>query len=247
MQWIVLPGKLCCIRPVRSHQRRTENYRDAKKEKEENMRVRRVMAVAACSSTLLLGLSVSPANSAPRTEPASYGDYIKASEVPQDVAESLTQWRETGKLSPAGKAKILQYPEIAAKVIDPDRTKVSERVDGPKTRGAQACVNADRYINYYTVLGSLAVRWHSTISYCTQSGKVVQSAAPAAYLSDNNGTMKNRGFTKSTSGNKTRIYYADIYGEIENCFGDLCGNTENPRAHYKVYGATASYEYTPTP
>jgi uncharacterized protein YfaP (DUF2135 family) len=176
-----------------------------------------------------------------------------ASDIPAEASSAIKEWRETGELSAENRATLLKYPEIASQLVDPDRRdgttsiEFSPTTDALAAVAASGCHEADRYINYYTLVGALAVRWHSVIRYCWSGGKVTQQSAPYAYLSHNNGLMVDRGFNRSTAGNKTATYTATITGQIQNCIWDGCLNTENPRARYKVYGSNGSYEYTPTP
>jgi len=141
---------------------------------------------------------------------------ITASKTPAGLAEggiSVTRYNLAGTRASRSLVGASSSPLIAASY-------------------ASGCNNLDAWRNKYTLLGSLAYRWHQTKYWC-YSNNAITDVSIGYYVSDSNGFNTFQGLAGtneyffSWNGNSHGGHYSFREATMQNCFY-ICAGTQYP-------------------
>jgi hypothetical protein len=113
-----------------------------------------------------------------------------ASTISVDAA--LGRLAATGTLSAADRATLLQHPDVAAHVVDPDPAATDSGVTTGRATvtlatGTRCGAWRDQWIRKRTLLGSTAYKFHQYMEWCYNGRSVTSIQQRYPYMSDNDG------------------------------------------------------------
>lgn len=160
---------------------------------------------------------------------------ISASGSSTEVREALDELSNTGRLSAAGRRKLLRHPEVAAQVVDPEVVTTGSAVvpDSAVPSSVRALASRDGQVstlstycgawrdvwaNRYTALGFLAYRFHQYMQWCYNYSSVTSIQNRYPYISNNDGLNYYRGLIANSRGPvPAGEVYSFMQGHMENC------------------------------